>query len=290
MSGEETFRPTPDSSVTLRTEDDHRFTLSLFKAADQQGPITICFPAMGVKARNYHALADVFRKQGRTMVVAELRGHGSSSWRASRQQNYGYREMLEQDWPAVINAVAEQFPEQPIYLLGHSLGGQLSCLYAAANSDQVAGIMVIGSCSVYYRAFGLRGLGLRMFIPLIKLIVGMKGYFPGHRLGFARREGAQVMHDWGYQGRTGRYLIKGSRYDYETLLSGLTCPVLNIMIEGDKFAPKKAIQHLMDKMDQAERTLDILNIDRKGKMSPHFSWFNQPDRAAHKMLQWLNAH
>ena len=99
---------------------------------------------MGVKASYYEPLALAFQAGGTSAVTADLRGHGRSAIRAGRRTSngfgdFGYREILDEDLPAFTAAVHERFPGRPIVLLGHSLGGQLACLWASTRPAGVAG-------------------------------------------------------------------------------------------------------------------------------------------------------
>ena len=85
-------------------------------------------PAMGVPARKYLPLAEVLGRKGYAIALFEWRGIETSSVRASRKDDFGYNEILNHDLPEAIKKVREVYPENPIYLLGHSLGGQLGFL------------------------------------------------------------------------------------------------------------------------------------------------------------------
>jgi predicted alpha/beta hydrolase len=59
-------------------------------------------PALGVTARHYRGFAEALAAAGVSVAVHEWRGAGSSSLRASRQCDWGYRELLERDIPASL--------------------------------------------------------------------------------------------------------------------------------------------------------------------------------------------
>ena len=272
--------------VLVEADDGHRFALFLV-AAEGDGPVVLFFPAMGVRAEKYVTLGQAFGERGCCFAIAELRGHGTSSLRAARGCNYGYREMVEHDWPAALAALRARFPDRGVVLMGHSLGGQLSCLYAAAHPGEIEAVVLTAACSVYYRNFHKR-YAFRLLLAVIAPIVGLLGYFPGDRLGFARREGARVMRDWAHQGRTGRYRIAGSAYDYEALLAELALPVLAVSIDGDQFCPPAAVAHLCDKLVAAE--VDRMHLDGFGEpgSGPHFAWLKRPGAIVATVLDWLS--
>ncbi len=108
--------------IPIEMGDGTRSEITVFKAgSDNLSPVLICFPAMGVSAKFYHPFALRLAQRGWNVVTADLRGNGYSSVRASKQNNFGYHEMLTYDWPAIISQARSLFPNRPLILLGHSL-------------------------------------------------------------------------------------------------------------------------------------------------------------------------
>ncbi len=116
-------------------------------------PVLVCMPAMGVPARYYEPLAEPIVKEGWRFVTADLRGVGLSSIRVRRGVSFGYHEMVSFDWPAVVLKAQALFPGAPVYLLGHSLGGQLSVLFLAANPGAASGLILVAAPSVHWRGW-----------------------------------------------------------------------------------------------------------------------------------------
>ncbi len=117
-------------------------------------PVLICMPAMGVAAKFYEPLALPIVQEGWRFVTADLRGNGLCALRVGRGVNFGYHEMITFDWPAVVDKVKTLFPDAPVYLLGHSLGGQLSALYLAASPEAASGLILVAAPSVHYKRLG----------------------------------------------------------------------------------------------------------------------------------------
>lgn len=281
-------RPTPDVVLGVEAPDGHSFDMCCFGESETDGPVLLIWPAMGTKGRNYLLFAEHLSMHGVTAVVGELRGHGSSSQRPGHGCNYGYREML-QDWHTAVTTISERYPGRKIYLVGHSLGGQLSLLYAAANADSLAGVILIASCSVYYRCFGKRKYGLRLAFPIIATLATVLGYFPGNRVGFAKKEGKQVMRDWIHQGKTGRYEPRGDTTQYEDLMGELEIPVLVLEAENDHFAPPEAVSHLVDKLRKAQKERHTIYDPQSRKGFTHFDWFRHPKPAVDLVTDWLGS-
>lgn len=282
--------PKPDSNLDVTTPDGHRFRIMCYhRDVADAAPVLLIWPAMGTRARNYKLLAEALCARGCVAAVAELRGHGTSSLRASHGCDYGYREMLQEDWETAVQSLEQAYPGRPLYLVGHSLGGQLSLLYAACQPQRVAGVVLLAACSVYYRCYGVRALPFRGLLNLVWPLVKTLGYFPGKRLGFASREGAQVMLDWTTQGKTGKYRIRGERRDLEIMLSKLRKPVLAIEFVDDQLAPPAAVTHLLNKLDQAEISRYSFDLEDSRRGREHFDSFLSPTPIVEHVTSWLMA-
>jgi predicted alpha/beta hydrolase len=276
----------PNANLNVSTADGASFEMAVYDGSPDQ-PAVLVFPAMGTYARLYKPLAGAFRNRGWSAALVDLRGHATHSVRASRRSDFGYADLLRYDWPAAIAAARNRFPRRPLYLLGHSLGGQLSALHLAENPSAAEGLMLVASCSVYYRGWdGFEGLKLLAQTQLVGLIARVGGVFPGDKVGFAGREAKTQMLDWSRQSRTGRYQLRNTGFDYERALQTVKHPLLAISVEGDTFAPPKAVDILCAKMPQAALTRKHHPMIDAIRKSPHFAWAKHPDWIVEQALAW----
>ena len=177
--------------------DSTNLKVTQFFANNKPDAILICFPAMGVTASYYKNLAKNFCLEGFKVITSDQRGNGKSSIRASKKINFGYNEIISIDIPELVTKVKEQNPDKKIYLLGHSLGGQLAVLAMSIDKNLADGIILIASCSGFYKGWNFPS-NIKNYLAsrLIVLITKLTGYFPGHKLGFAGREAKNIMFDW----------------------------------------------------------------------------------------------
>jgi predicted alpha/beta hydrolase len=245
---------------------------------------------MGVKASHYDNFAEALSDAGVHAVIHELRGCGSSNQKPKSRDNFGYVDLVETDWSNTIAWVAEEFPDSRRLLVGNSLGGQLSALHLAAHPTSADALVLIASCSVYYRAYGKKALSTLAGTQLLHFAGQVMGYTPGKKLGFAGDEAKDLVADWARQARTGRYEPKGATQNYEGAMKGLSKPVLALPIENDSLAPLSAVEHLVGKLPACQLTLEVINAEQIGtsKLS-HFSWGKHPGTLAEKVATWFNA-
>ncbi|MEM7361276.1 MAG: alpha/beta fold hydrolase [Pseudomonadota bacterium] len=287
----------PEMEVVKVSTDDHQFELRVFRQVTNtltNSSTIVCAPAMGVAARKYDTLALALSAHGFNVVIAELRGIGSSSVRASRAEDYGYHEMANIDLPAIHRQVETLFTGDNIYLLGHSLGGQMISLYLGQNPDAADGLILCASCTVYYRNWAFPGnLGLLAFTQFGGLLATLMGYFPGKKIGFGGQEARSVMQDWAYNARSGRYRSRQQGVDLETGLKQVGGPVLTINFADDTFAPEAGTDHLVGKFSPAAssaRRRVRLNAEHLGvRKADHFAWLKQPEEVALNVSNWVRS-
>ncbi|MEL6841624.1 MAG: alpha/beta fold hydrolase [Bacteroidota bacterium] len=258
--------------------------------ADQPGtqPLLVIMPALGVRASYYPRFAERLVEEGFQVASVDWRGLGESSIRPSRKVNYSY-ETLVQDLREVLLHLREQYPGAPVILLGHSLGGQIGLLCAGRYPELFDGMMLVASCSVYYKSYDAKVkyqvlLGTRLF----RLTNLLFGYHPGKYLGFGGREARGVIRDWCFNGLDGRYILYESDFDYEAALTKLKLPTLAVTVEGDELAPKPATEHLLGKMaSDAPVQFESYTQKAAGSKLNHFSWVKQYEALIPILSGWL---
>lgn len=277
--------------VQIRTTDNADLGISVFDRSAHKSKIAIiCFPALGVNASYYASFAAALAEQGPAVVTADLRGHGLSSLRADWKTDFGYREIVSYDFPAVVEAVKERYKDRDIYLLGHSLGGQLSMLFASTKPDTIRGLILMAASSPYFRGWPFpRNIALLVYEQFMYGVARLVGHLPGHDLRFAGREARTLMRDWSRQGLTGMYRPLGDDRDFEDLMSKLELPVLSISFSDDPFGPEKSVLHLLNKIGRADINHTLLTpadlgVDKIG----HFGWVKIPDIFAPRIVKWLD--
>ncbi|MEL7531955.1 MAG: alpha/beta fold hydrolase [Bacteroidota bacterium] len=254
----------------------------------EKGPLVLLLPAMGVRASYYPLLAERLVAAAMQFVSVDYRGLGKSSERASRKVDFGY-ESLVQDLHEIVSHLKSTYPDRPLYLIGHSLGGQIGLLYAARYPQQFTGLAVIASCTVYYKSWsGIGRLRILFASQFFRLMSRIIGFHQGKYLGFGGREARTVMRDWGFNAMDGRYLPKGSKFDYEAAMAKLTTPALAITIEGDDFAPLKATEHLLNKLSpQAPKTYQTYTQTAAGHKLDHFNWVKHSEGLVPILKNWI---
>jgi len=275
------------AEIPLISVDGKRNYINIFQPFFiRNAPIIIIMPALGVKAWVYEKIAFELQKLSHIVVTVDLRGNGKSSMRVSKKTNFGYHEMINYDCPAIIEKVNKHFPNNKIYLLGHSLGGQLNVLYASQHQKLISGLILVASCTVHYKKWCFPyNLGVLLGTQAANILVRILGYFPGKKVGFAGKEAKNLILDWSYNARTGKYKIKNSKINFEEDIKQIKLPVLSISFKNDKLAPKKAVEGLNKKMENANITHHHCAND--DCTLNHFNWVDDYELVTNQIRNWL---
>lgn len=252
---------------------------------DTPRPVLVVVPGLGVPGEFYLYFARELARRGMDVAIGELRGNGDSRPKPSAASSYGYHELAAVDFPAIFEVVRDRFPGCTPYLLGHSMGGHLSVLYAARVRGRLGGLILVASGTPYYRGFrGLFGPGMLVGTAAVSLTANLAGVWPGDKLGpngFGRQSKVLIS-DWARLARTGRFAPAGADIDYEERISRLKLPVLSITVAGDELAPQAAARHLLDKLPAADKT-----TWHEPRRLGHNGWIQEPSGVADRIETWL---
>lgn len=272
----------------LNYPDHTHSIIRVFKSSQPTAPTFLVLPAMGTKARYYEPFAAKLSMENYHVIIADWRGNGDFSIQPSREVNFGYEELIE-DIGTLVDYADEVFPNSKKMIVGHSLGGQVGSLYTAIHPERIAGLVLMTSCLVHYRGWGMFG-GLKVLFAstLFPILSTVLGYFPGHQLGFAGKEAKQVMKDWSYNGWTGKYATTNNKVDYNQALAQLSKKILSISVEGDVLASKQAVINLLNKYHSSSNIthLHVSSEESGVRGLNHFKWVKQPDYFVDLIAKW----
>ena len=263
--------------------DGHRAVL-LARIPAAPNARLLWLPAMGVAARHYLPFAEMLAARGIAVFLHEWRGNGSSSLRASREHDWGYRELLEDIATSDALATATA-PELPRVIGGHSLGGQLAGLHLALHPDAASALWLVASGAPYWRTFPAPQRwwllpGYR-FLPWLARI---NGSLPGRLIRFAGNEARSVMADWERSALSGRYAATGIDIDLDAAMAGFTGEVRAIAMAEDWLAPSASTAFLLSKFRPSRTDMAVFDAARLGTRADHFSWMKQPDAVVEFLL------
>jgi len=238
---------------------------------------------MGVRASYYEKLTTGLARAGVSAAAVDLPGLGESRARAGWQSDWGYQELMDH-YAAACDAVRATRPDADLFLLGHSLGGQVALLLAGKPIRNLRGVMLVASGSPWWRAWdGTDALKIRVSTAACDLLARSLGHYPGHRLGFGGREPRALIRQWASIARTGSYDLDG--LEGESLLAAAGPPTLALHLAGDTFAPEKAIRSTLERLTSRETQLEHWRDAPYG--GDHNRWPSAPNHVVQRALRFI---
>ena len=162
-------------AVAIECTDDIALSGLLYKPLNTPVAAVMIAPATGIKQGFYTRFATFLAEQGIAVLTFDNRGIGDSPktrkvMRETRLQDWGQKDM-----PAALAFLQQQYPEQPLHLIGHSAGGQLAGLMP--NATELTSIITYGSSSGCLRNFTgaykyQAQFYMNVFIPVTNALFG----------------------------------------------------------------------------------------------------------------------
>ena len=272
-------------ALPLRSQDGHACTL-IARMPVAPSSALLWIPALGVAARHYLPFAEALAARGVAVFVHEWRGNGSSSLRASRHADWGYRELLAIDLPASHAVVKQHLPDTPLRIGGHSLGGQLAACHASQHANAFDALWLVASGTPHWRSFpGLRGRALPLFYRFAPWLANLCGTLPGRRLGFGGNEARSLIADWARVGLGGHYRAAGWPVDIEAGMRSVRAPIHGLVFNDDWLAPESSLRALMAKLPASEHRVATLHAAQLGTRADHFAWMRSPQAVVEVLLE-----
>lgn len=266
-----------------------RTALYAFRGANTEAgtSVSMIVPALGVGAGSYIRFARALSDRGRHVLVADLRGVGTSSVRASASVDWGYLDLVDEELRQLWITADTWFPGAPKHWIGHSLGGHLALIHQARHLDQpVTRVELVASGSPWYPNYpGIYRIGTRVLGAFARLSAKWLGVFPGDWIGFGGKQGARLMTEWSGFVRHG---LPGPLTDRDWELSAalrrVSLPVHGLCMGGDTYCPPAATKHLISLTSATPTLLTLKSIDG-GRVPGHFEWMRHPHAAARMLAQ-----
>lgn len=264
----------------LRIPALDRFELggSLFEPPDvfEKKGVVIINAATGVRREYYHAYAAFLSKRGYWVVTYDYRGVGDS--RPARLQNFeaDFLDWGQRDFPGVLEYAAGQWPQHPIYVVGHSIGGTI--LGMASNNQRLAGAITVGAQTAYFKDWPWPERWRLYFLwhVLFPLLTRWYGYFPGRRFQILEDLPRAIVRQWHARRLDPDFERQLGKAAHRLYFDELICPVLAIGLKDDPIGSPPALDRLHRLFRQAPVEMRILHPADFGAASiDHFGFFKK---------------
>lgn len=223
------------------TADGHRLAISRFAP---QGPCkanVLIAGAMGVRQDYYAPFAESLAAQGFAVTTFDYRGMGYSRTGSLRGLEIDIVTWAEQDVDALIGAA--KVHEAPLYLVSHSLGGQI--LGLVPRRHEVDAMFTVASGTGYYKHNKTMPLQVRfLWYVAMPLYTRIFGYFPGKKLRKVGDLPRGVALQWTRWCKHPEYIVDEAGQPMRDGHANIRIPIFGLSFEDDEYIPKVAIDQL----------------------------------------------
>lgn len=275
-------------TIFLPATDGYLLQATCF-GAHAQGPFVVLNSATAVKQAYYAKFALWLAAHDMTVVTYDYRGIGHSRKGPVRNFQASMRDWGEKDFEGVLQYALYEKGNRPLFLVGHSVGGQL--LGLAKSNHRLERIVTVASQSGYYGHWqGVQAWALKTFWTLaIPTACAVFGYFPSF-LGMGESLPAGVAREWARWGRHPDYLL-GHGISKEGF-QRMTAEVLALCLTDDFYAPPAAVDWLHALMSQCQVTRENVTPRELGVSKiGHFGFFRSAfqDTLWQRVLEFFQA-
>ena len=246
----------PDSSDPVEEEAELFFQGWQQPDGGESSKAAICLVhGLGEHSGRYDHVADFFLEHDISLLGFDLYGHGSSAGKRGTAPSYQFMLSTLQ---LLVDTAAEKFPGLPLFLYGHSLGGNFALNYALRYScEKLKGLILTSPWLKLVQKPArpvqmLAGLIYRLY-PDLTLSSGLKAEDLSHnRVVWQNYKEDELVHDrisirlYLEAAKAGRWALENPDE-----LDGLSLPVLILHGENDKITDPAASRSLADSLNQA---------------------------------------
>lgn len=221
------------NKLVFSATDGHSLVARRFEA---NGPVranVVIASAMAVPQSFYGPFARYLANHGYATWTFDYRGIGESRAGSLRRFKADLGDWLRKDYDALLRTITDAAPALPLFVVGHSFGGQVAPLLP--SRERIAGLVniAVGSGSTRHLTPRVRRSAPLMWHVLAPALCPVFGYFPGARLGVVGDIPTGAMFQWRRWCLTPEYLLTGEPGAREAYASA-DYPVLALSFADDE--------------------------------------------------------
>jgi len=272
------------SEVTFTNADNFDIFEQTWSCKKAKGVVLITHGIAEHSGRYAH-VAQSLVEGGYTVVSFDLRGHGKSSGKRNFVKSFqGYLN----DHQEVLDRTLKTYPDLPLFLFGHSMGGGIVTLFTIERNPQVKGVLlsaasvkVSDDISPFLQKISSLLSVILPKLPVLKLESDDISKDPEVRVDY---DNDPLNYRGAILARTGAELLKATK-TITARSSAIDLPILIMHGSLDKLADVSGSKMLYANVSSADKTLKIYE-------GLYHEILNEPeqDEVKKDIIDWLNTH
>lgn len=220
--------------------------------AVQPKHVVLINSATGALQTLYKNFACWLNEHGVAVLTYDYRGIGrSASLELLKNCNMCFSDWGTLDYAAMLNEAKRRFPDTPLSVLGHSIGG---VLVGFVPEHPAVRIVTIGAQTCYWKDWHLTHVPmfLARWAVIMPMATRIAGYFPGTRLGYPCDLPAGIASQWSLNCFKSNFMMKSriaprmtrTGIPWTSLFSRFNTPIIAIAIDDDPIGTHWAVERL----------------------------------------------
>ncbi|HUS32642.1 MAG TPA: alpha/beta fold hydrolase [Kofleriaceae bacterium] len=269
----------PDE-LEARTADGVTLRLDRVAARGERRGVVVCLHAMMTDGRYFGArrdtgFAQLLADAGLDVYVADFRGHGRSVPPHAGKDDWSFDDLVEHDLPTILTTVAvtSQVPTSSVAIVGHSLGGLVTCAALGTKRIEPPRVLGLAATSVWLGDTVQR----RAIMTAYRGVTALFGKAPirALRAGTADESATYVKQLTGWSS-SGRWTSLAG-VDYMVALETITTPVFAFTGAGDWMCKPDDANAIAKRIRSCE-PLRVVGKKHGDTLDPdHFTLFTRPE-------------
>ena len=235
-------------------------------------------------ALRYQRFADQLTKQGFAVFAQDLRGHAHSG---GDRQRFDSMARMVADTDMIVNEARLRYPNLPLYVYGHSLGGLITTRYSLDHADKLSGVVLSGAALKRPHSVSGFSAGLAQVVaavaPSLKVVQVDDSEFSRDKAVMAALAVDPMVSREKLPAGTAAATLKAIA-DAQERMSQLKLPLLVMYGTADSVNPIEGSQAFVQAVASTDKTL-------KAYPGVYHDMLNEPERdqIAADIIAWLLA-
>lgn len=263
--------------ITITTSDQVELSAYLYQPNKSPKGAILLNTGLGIPKEFYQKYAAYLAENGYLTLVYDYRGIGPSGARAKNKNRINLRNWGIVDMVTMLDYLHQNYPQQKIYFIGHSIGGQVAGL--VKNYHFVERFIFIATTHGYWRLFNfpLNLFSAFMWYLHIPITANLFGYMPQSLTYRGVKIAKGVALEWAAWSRKKNYIAHyfGKNIP-ENYYEKITQPIDVIRFEDDEIAIPKTVHAIMNYYKNASLKIHTIDPKKLGlKRVGHSGFFSE---------------
>lgn len=273
---------------TITAMDGFELAATVFGDVKACKRVVVISSATAVARQYYRHYAQALAAAGYAAITYDYRGIGDSRPPTLRGMPARMRDWAMLDMQSVVDWARELAGQDQVFLVGHSVGGQVAGLLE--NSAAVKAMLSVSAQSGHWR---LQGGTQKMMVAFhvhvtFPLLVRLVGYMPWSWFGSAEDLPPGVALEWARWCRDRQYLLGDASLPLRRY-QDFTAPVLAYSVDDDVWGTAESVDAMTAPYKNAERR-HLVPADHELSTLGHFGYFRKYASAVWQDgFRWLDA-